>query len=117
MKKITKRKQVVKKPTRQLHEGNVLWQKFRELGQSRCGEFKHLLACNRIPLTTFYSDTYLDKDLSRLPQKRARLYQAFFEGLNWDELVPMSKPSSVVQREQKQEKQKTLAKRLGMKLS
>jgi hypothetical protein len=59
----------------------------------------------------------LDKDLSKLLQKRARLYQVFFEDLNWDELVPMSKPSSVVQHEQKQEKQKTLAKRLGMKLS
>lgn len=117
MKKITNRKQTVKKPTRQLHEGNVLWQKFRELGQIRCGEFKHLLACNHVPLTTFYSDTYLDKDLSRLPQKRARLYQSFFSDLNWDELVPVSKPSSLIQQETKQEKQKTLAKRLGMNLS
>jgi hypothetical protein len=68
-------------------------------------------------LTTFYSDTYLDKDLSRLPQKRARLYQSFFEDLNWDEIVPVSKSSSLIQQEAKQEKQKTLAKRLGMKLS
>ncbi len=117
MRKITKRKQIVKKPTRQLHEGNVLWQKFRELGQSRCDEFKHLLASNRIPLTTFYSDTYLDKDLSRLPQKRARLYQSFFSDLNWDELVPVNKPSSLIEQEKKQEMQKTLANRLGMRLS
>ncbi len=117
MRKITKRKQIVKSFTRQLHEGNVLWQKFRELGQSRCQEFKHLLACNRIPLTTFYSDTYLDKDLSKLPQKRARVYQLFFGDLNWDELLPVSKPSSIVEKEQKQEKQNLLAKRLGMNRS
>jgi hypothetical protein len=117
MRKITKRKQATKSPTRQLNEGNVLWQKFRELGQTRCGEFKHLLACNRIPLTTFYSDTYLDKDLTKLPQKRARIYQSFFGDLNWDELVPVSKPSSIVQREEKQEKQNLLAKRLGMNRS
>ncbi len=57
------------------------------------------------------------KDLSKLPQKRARLYQAFFGDLNWDELVPVSKPSSVIQQEAKQKKQKSLAKRLGMNLS
>ncbi len=117
MRKIIKRKQATKSPTRQLNEGNVLWQKFRELGQTRCREFKHLLACNRIPLTTFYADTYLDKDLSKLPQKRARIYQSFFGDLDWDELVPVSKPSSIVQREEEQEKQNLLAKRLGMNRS
>jgi hypothetical protein len=34
--------------------------------------------------------------------------------LNWDELVPVSQPSSVVRQEQKQEKQKTPAKKSGM---
>jgi hypothetical protein len=68
-------------------------------------------------LTTIYADTYLGIDLSRLPQKRTRIYQSFFEDLNWDELVPVSKPSSIVQKEEKQEKQNLLAKRLGMNRS
>ena len=114
--KKTGRKQPVKSPVRQLHEGNVLWQKFRELGQSRYGEFRHLLASNRVPLTTFYSDTYLDRDLSRLPQKRALLYQSFFADLDWQELLPLHKPASMAQKEEKQEQQKLLAKRLAMNL-
>jgi hypothetical protein len=59
----------------------------------------------------------LHHHLSKLPQKRARIYQSFFGDLNWDELVPVSKPSSIVQREEKQEKQNLLAKRLGMNRS
>jgi hypothetical protein len=60
---------------------------------------------------------FLHHHLSKLPQKRARIYHSFFGDLNWDELVPVSKPSSIVQREEKQEKQNLLAKRLGMNRS
>ncbi len=117
MRKITKRSKALPRTVRGLKEGNVLWEKFRELGETRSREFRHLLAGNKIPLTTFYSDTRREKDLSRLPWKRALVYQAFFTGLDWSQLVPLVKPEAMTEREEKQHRQQALAGRLGLNRS
>lgn len=113
MKKILGRKKAFKR-IRSLSEGNPLWRHFRELGQSRYDEFLQLLACNKIPLSTFYSDTYPDKDLGAIPFRRIRVYQTFFTDLNPEEGLPIAKPASLVERERKRDKATQLATRLGL---
>jgi hypothetical protein len=100
--------------TRSNDEGNILWQKFRELGKTRYEEFMGLLACNAIALTTFYADTYADRDLSRLPQKRMRVYQAFFTDINFEAMVEVTSPTQAQKKKNQLEKKQQLASKLKL---
>lgn len=83
-----------KKGNRTGNKGNILWKCYKELGETPLSEFKALLSYNGIPLTTFYADTYLEKDLGSIPVGRMYVYRAYFKNIDLDALIPVKRPDS-----------------------
>ncbi|WP_026461422.1 hypothetical protein [Adhaeribacter aquaticus] len=82
----------VKKENRSGSKGNILWQHYKELGETSLFSFKALLHVNGIPLTTFYADTYLDKNLGNIPIGRVYVYKYFFPKLDIDTFIKVKNP-------------------------
>lgn len=97
------------KQTRRPEEGNQLWKVYSELGTTRTNEFRALLACNKIPYTTFSKDTA--RPLDRIPVGRMQVYKEFFKEVNWEEYMkPVIKTSAM----RKEDTMAQAAKSLGL---
>ncbi len=84
-----------KKENRSGSKGNILWQYYKELGETSLSEFKNLLQHNGIPLTTFYADTYSEKNLGSIPIGRMYVYKAYFKNMDLDSLIEIKKTENL----------------------
>jgi len=93
-------------------DGNILWQLYKGLGEPYLSEFKEFLKCNGVEFMTFIGDTLKTSELTSIKYARIRVYQSFFNSVNWEEYLP---PLEKTPKMREQEEADRLIRKHGMK--